>query len=250
MVRFRPSTVFVKDPVDVWGKEETMGLSELAVRTHAPPLAYDRRGDVIFWDDFESPTAKFTSSVAGAGTVIRSNTVAKIGDFSAKCTTGTVQNQYAGTQYSITDFHLGKIGVQTSFASNDSDYEVKLINAYYDGTNYHMAYIKYVFGDEKLYYQSAIGPVVWTEIAADVEYRALTQNWSTIKVVFDLSNYEFVRLLAFGNEYDLSGYSMPSDASVANPYLYTSVEFHKLDVAAIARVGYIDNIILTENEPT
>ena len=246
MVKLHSPRVFMKDPIDAWGKDRTIGLSELAVRMHAPPLSFDRRGDIIFYDDFEDTPLKFTS--AGTGTAVRSNTTARNRSFSLECTTEATQDRYAGATYYLTDFHTdGKIGMQTTFASAAFDYAIRLTNAYCDGTNYHMAYIKYIYSSGTLQYQDSGG--LWATIATGVSYAADLKNWATLKVVFDISTDKFTRLLAFGNEYDLSAYDMPSAASGLGPYLYVSAEIHKLDAGGVAKIGHFDNIVVTENEP-
>lgn len=245
MVRLIPAKVFLKDPVDTWGNERTMGLSELAVRINAPSMMYDRRGDVIFWNSFESPTDKFYT---GGSDVVRSMDTSRRGNFSLKCTTGTSQNDAAGAHYYLTDFHSDTtIGVQTSFASEDTDYDMIIYVEYYSGTTLYSGKLRYVYSTGELHYWAAAGWVVFASAAN--QYNKALKNWVTIKLVVDLDKQKYVRALAFGSEYDLSAHDMVVSADTTAKHLYVCPSFRKLDVAATARIGYLDDVIITENEP-
>jgi hypothetical protein len=246
MVRLIPSQVFVKDPVDVWGKERAMGLAELAVRTHAPAIMYDRRGDVIFWNSFESATDKFYD---GGTNAVRSNDTSRRGDFSLKCTTGAAQWDAAGARYYLTDFHPNTtIGGQTSFASDNVGYDFLMYLQYFDGTTAYAGHMRYDYDTGDLQYWSSAG--AWVTFGSALgKYNKALKNWATMKLVIDLQTKKYVRALAFGNEYDLSDHGLQIFASANAAHLYAESTFRTADLLGVAKVGYLDDVIITENEP-
>jgi len=237
-------TVFVKDPVDVWGKEHTIGLAEHAVRVHAAAMMHDRRGDIIAWDDFESSTRKYSST---DGTVTRSTDRSKTGNFSAKCVTGATSGNRAGITYVQSDFHSDtKMGMQVSFATGDDVWGVIIGISYYDMTKLHTWSIR-LKSDGTLQYGDLAG--TWQDVpGASSIYKQRDYNFATIKVVGDLSTDKYVRAVLFDKEYDLSAYTCYSVAMPASmPYLYPDMAIETLE--NVAKTAYFDNYILTENEP-
>ena len=245
MVKLNSSSVFVKDPIDVWGKEQTIGLSELAVRTHAAAMPFDRRGDVIAWDDFESSTKRYSENIYGTGTIARSTDTAKTGTFSLKHVTGATTDNYCFMAYMQSDFHLGKLGSQISFASDSDNYVIWWDGSYYDGTYKHTAGIKWTESTEKLSYLG--DDAVWHDLPGTYEYYASITNWATLKVVCDISTNYYVRVLFGNDEIDLSDYAMRTQAN-ANKRVFVST-FETITKEDVAKTAYLDNYILTENEP-
>jgi len=241
MVRLIPSTVFMKDPVDVWGKETNVSLAELAVRTHAPPMTFSRSGNIIAWVDFESGTPNYTVSKTGAPTCGRSTAYARNGDFSYIIDGDDSNHLTLGLQ--TNDFHIGKLGSSVMFSSSGTKYYITTSLYYYDGTDFHAAELKYDRTAEKLYYLNSAAAYV--EIA-DEECLNYQTNFSTFKVVADFSNGKYVRALCFGSEYDLSAYPLYVSNSAVVKHLETRVKVQGITAGGM-RV-YIDNMTITENE--
>ncbi|MCW7077307.1 MAG: hypothetical protein OCU18_08540 [Candidatus Syntrophoarchaeum sp.] len=246
MVRIIPSSVFIKDPVDVWNKEQTIGLAEHAVRVHAPAIPFDRRGEIILWDDYESPTQKYVS-ILGAGTINRSNDTSKFGDFSTKIVTGSTLHDNSAIYYYTSDYRDSKIGAQISFASADSTYSIWIVIRHYDGTNLRDYALEYEKSSGEL---SVFSDGTKYTLSPAVEYKASINNWGTLKFVIDIVNNENVRALFFRKEFDLSSHPEPKSISsmpTEEPRLY--IKFYYQAEEAAAKTGYLDNFILTENEP-
>lgn len=236
--------VLIKDTTDVWGNSVPMGLGELAVRTHAPPIVFDRRGDVLRWVDFESATQKFiASTLGGTPTYNRSNTTATNGSFSYLIS-GAAAADSAQVAMQTNDFHVGNIGYSVSLASDDIKYSHRCNIYYYTGSDFYRATLKYDKNTEKLYYLNSSSSYV--EIA-DIPYSANKYNFSTFKVVVDLTNMKYLRAICFGNEYDLSEHTLYSTNSAVTRHIKGSSIITGIDATAFS--VYIDNMILTENEP-
>ena len=194
-------TVFVKDPVDVWGKEQTIGLAEHAVRTKATSSPYDRRGTLIYWDDFESPSSRYFSETKlySNGTVARSTDNPKFGDFCLKLTTGSTTNDWVRIYYSVNDFHVGKIGAQFSFATQATHALVCLTMEYYDGSKVWTARLDYNLSTDMLRYYGDDG--AYHDLITVPYYKGFAGElipYSTIKLVADFDNKKYVRSLLFG----------------------------------------------------
>jgi len=249
MVKLHSPNVYIKDPVDVWGKEQTIGLAEHAVRTHAPAMPFDRRGDVLYWDDFESPTMKCYPRAYGSATSARSIDYSKTGDFSLKCTTDATVGvgDYAGLLYAHNDFHLSNVGTQISFMCADTvnDYSIMNFLYWFDGSNEYQAIIEWYNATGKLWYRNSSGAM--TELAGTYDYKYHTNNFATMKLVVDMANHEYLRVLLFGSEIDMSGIAIQNSGTTSDRYLYTSFTIN--NNSAVSSTMYFDNYALTENEP-
>jgi hypothetical protein len=241
--------MFIKDPKDVRGKEVSIGLSELAARSLAVPMTFDRRGDILYWDDFESPTMKCYPRAYGNATANRSVDYSKTGDFSLKCVTDAIVGvgDYAGLMYSHNDYHLSKVGTQISFMCADTTNDYKIMNFlyWYDGSNQYQALVYWYNATGKLWYKNSAG--VMTEIAGTYKYKYNSRNFATIKLVVDMEKKEYVRVLLFGSEIDMSGIAIQNAGASSDRYLYTS--FTIGNESAVSSTMYFGNYILTENEP-
>jgi len=246
MVKLQSSNVFTKDVVDKWGNEVTIGPSEQAARLGSP-LVFDRRGEFVFVDNFESPTKKYADYKDAGGTVERSIDYASNGDFCVKATTNAHVGDVAGVEYIYTDYHDGLIGAQVSAYTNWSPSMLNLTLAYYDGTLEHHAQLRYYIPG----YLTKIVDSTGAEqtISSDVKYytSVTNQNFATLKLVIDTDHNEYVRALVMREEFDLSEYTIQTSASASSPHL--RIRAFMTAVNAIAEVGYFDGLILTENEP-
>lgn len=248
MVKLHSASMFLKDPVDVWGNEVVIGNAELAARLGSP-MMFDRRGDILYHDDFESPTLKCYPRAYGNATSNRSNSYSRSGDFSLKCTTDAIvgSGDYAGLMYSHNDFHIGNVGTQISFMCADvaNDYKIMNFLYWYDGSNVYRALIYWYNATGKLWYNNSLG--VMTELAGTYKYKYSERNFAAIKLVVDMEKKEYVRVLLFGSEIDMSGIAIENDGATSDRYLYTS--FTIGNESAVSSTMYFDNYILTENEP-
>ena len=242
MVKLHSSRMFVKDPVDAWGEETTIGLAEHAVRTQAPPLVYDRRGGVIRWVDFESSTPNYEIDKTVGSAFDRSTNTAHAGSFSGKVDVPASASDYCRIIQYINDFHLGKMGLSAQFASADTAFDLHLKLQYHDGVTVHDAELMYKYSTGALFVNTPTGSVG----IDSVDRYASIYNFSTIKVVADFSTDKYVRALMFGNEYDLSAYTIRTAGSASIKHI--EPRFEIVGAAGSAATAYVDDIILTENE--
>ena len=234
------------DSEDVWGNQPGVGIGELAVRTHAPPMAFEKRGNVIYFDDFESTTNKFNDYLTGASTLNMSADTAKFKDFSVKCIAAAAVN--SGLKYIHHDFHVGRIGIEFSVATEETDdFRIQCDIKYFDGVKvYNGSWLcdmalpntdLDILHSDGVYYQ--IG---------DFDYESDKRAWTTLKIVLDLNTKDYLRFMAFGQEYDISAYSMQESVAAYPPHLQVWIHCRNMTGGGFKTV-YFDNYILTDNEP-
>jgi len=239
----------MKDPVDSWGESKTIGPSEQAVRTQAPPMVFDRRGELLYWDDYESSSQRYQDwvTVASGGTVLRSTTNPKFGDFGVELVTGATIDDSAVVYYVLNDFHINRVGVEISFASCSTDCYIYLDLNYFNGTTKLQGKIAYDTSNDKLQVWSGGG---WVTAATLPMFRGTCGDalpFTTIKLVMDLSRSEYVRALCAGTEVDISSYTPITAADVTKRGI-TAYVWHQTKAAA-AQTAYIDGFKFTGNEP-
>lgn len=243
MVRLISSSVFIKEPKDVWNKETTIGLSELAARVHAPPLVYQRSGDLIWFDDFESPVIKYY----GVGEVYRTTKTAKFGcgSYSVKLKTGSTNGNYADLGYYIYDYILSKTGFGVSVAPDDGldNYRLYIQMIINDGDYEYRGFVYYNCPDGNLYY-----------LNENNEYESFGHTWlvpdykhfTTLKLVIDPVAGKYDKLFFGSRVYDMSDYNLQASASAIPARLELHIMLKTLEDAS--KVCYVDSVFVTVNE--
>jgi len=239
----------MKDPVDSWGHSEVIGPTEQAVRAHAPPMTFDRRGELLYWDDFESPSQRYQDWVTAlsGGTVLRSTENPKFGDFGVKLVTGATIADSSVVSYEINDFHIDRVGAEISFASISAASYLFIDMCYFDGVNKLQGKIAYDTSNSKLQVWSS---GVWTTAATLPMFMGTAGEklpFTTIKLVMDLSRNEYVRALCAGTEVGMSAFTPITAADPTKRGL--AVEIWYQTKAAVAQTAYIDGFKFTGNEP-
>jgi len=232
---------YVKDPVDVWGQTATLGNAELAVRTHAPPLTFDRRGDAIRWVDFESDTKNYYATGSAGTTYRRSNYRKLTGDFSFKMSTPAWQ--HTGIEGYTNDFILGRYGIQTSVAiGSPGKTTISIRIERYTGTKKIRGYLQFDLGSGVV----SISLITGGHVIGNFAVEESDFDFSTFKLVVDFESGKYVRAIVFGEEYDISDYDLSTFASTTKRRLRYQLYMSSLITGGTV---YVDNIIMTGNEP-
>lgn len=236
---------------DWWGVEpsstihQVQDAGELAVRVGSI-VSYDRRGNVIFLDDFEDGLARWGTATSGLGAgVTLSADAARSRAYSVKLTGGSDDSRFARLSQVRPIPVEGKIGVEVSF-TNKSDLSTFEIHvAIDDRTNIHRARVRFdEQADDFEYYDSA---GVWQDIDADKPCYNLMYTFHTMKLVFDLSTDKYIRAMLNDEEYDLSAHSMQTAASGGLEQMATYIYVYS--TVGNNTVSYVDDVIFTQNEP-
>lgn len=233
---------YVKDPVDTWGKVTTIGNAELAVRTHAPPIVFDRRGDVIRWLDFESSTEKCTT-YANNATVSRSAEYSNTGDFSEKLS-ATGHPAVCRVDTKTQDYHIGNIGLQAQFSMTFLRGWFLLRIAHFTGTHANRYYLELDLDNQDVEYSGGKDVLLDT-----FDLNPTPTSFSTMKLVVDLAAKHAVRAIVFGKEYDLSVLDCTPAITVDGTAAHITAGITMASTGTGNNTSYVDNIIITENEP-
>ena len=230
------------------GKTTTYALSdmaELAARLGSIDT-FDRRGDVVWLDNFEDNIDKWEILLGGVGAAaVLSTEAARNGARSAKLTTGNLANNYALIRKHLPSPVPSKVGFEVSFTVDDDLNGLYFALQLLDGVNRHVAMINYHPDTDRLYYYDNAG--VEQLIAAGLNLQAAIYHFHTLKLVADMVNYRYVRLILNEVTYDLSNFTMQAIPDATLPTLWAYVAAFT-GVAANLSI-YVDDAIITQNEP-
>lgn len=248
MVKLHSASMFIKDPKDVWGREKSIGLAELATRLGAVK-SYDYGGNVIIEDDFSSSITDWTKSGSAGGLMSRSNSLKDSGDFSMKLTTPAVAGDTVSVFRSIAQPPTTtSVGVETMFTKDDDHRYIDIGMYIYDGTYRYNGIIRIDVQNSKLQYRNTSN--TWTDFATSVDISELGVSGMPIfhhaKLVIDLANKKYARFILDSIEYDISDYSFYYTASAIGRQFTIYMEYHSH--LASAKVSYVDSVIVTRNE--
>jgi len=222
-----------------------VNTNELAARLGSIDT-FDRRGTVVWIDDFESGTKKWNYTTGGTGAAVSFSTdTARSGKQSLKLTTGDSIDDYAGIYKQFQRPFLKRIGAEISTTiHDDTKYIYIWLSSQFNGKN-HQASIVLDENDSKIYYKGADS----TYYVLDSDYGFINNIYTfyTLKLVVDFEVKEYVRFKIGGKEYDMSGISFPIYSGGSTWYLQYEIS-HTTNVNA-SRSIYLDDFILTQDEP-
>uniref|UniRef100_A0A6M3XXY5 Uncharacterized protein n=1 Tax=viral metagenome TaxID=1070528 RepID=A0A6M3XXY5_9ZZZZ len=238
-------SVLICDPTDIWGNVVGMGLAELAA-VICPAKRFDRRGNLILWDNFEFGLARWDVTEGGTlAEVSLSTTIITSGGYSVKLTAGSDGLQYARIRHRHLHPVAGRVGVEISFTLHTNTSKMRFWLQFFDGINQQAYAIQYDAVANTLSYKTTAG--AWTTFVADLDLPYLDTLFHTLKFVVDIENQKYVRCLFNRNEYDLLTY-------VPHITTDTTLESMMIAIEHISKAGtnphsYVDDLILTQNEP-
>lgn len=235
----------VTDPEDVWGRPHYLGLAELAARLGSL-VTFDRRGDVIWIDNFEDNISKWWGRApSGGSSLALSSERARSGGLSAKLTTGAIggDGYLMGRRLPLP--RDTRIGFELSFSLEDSNEWLYWDITIYDGSTSYRGHIQYNYASQIIQYESAWG--VYTTLIDGIRLYELVELFHTGKLVIDWSTKKYVRFLINEREVDMSTYSLPSSASIVSPNALFDIGVYTLQAAA--KSMWVDDVIITQNEP-
>lgn len=224
----------------------TMDLAELAARLGSP-VTFDRRGNIIWLDSFEDGLAKWKPAYTGiAGSVELTAVRARSGALSAKITTPADSTSRQRIEHYLPIPILGKLGFEFSFTW-DSDIGEIVLYTYLLGPTYrHIAQIRYIGGGyRRWYYYNQ--KKKWQDLSGIFILHSEDYLFNTAKLVVDYEKREYVRLIVNDTEFSLKGVPYYTDSLTAARFLRFYIEFRPHTNVAVPT--YVDDVILTQNEP-
>jgi len=234
-----------------WGVFETLStvyrvtdLGELAARINVVNT-FDRRGNLVWWDDFEDNLNKWNAVVSGgAPTYELSTTEARSGAKSCKLQPGaTAGNSVGVARYAGLFTGTEKIGLELSAILNEY-LRLELYIYKIQSDAYQLAQIRYDLTSSTLDLNVGGTGIVTLDSALELKPN---NTWHTLKMVADFTDASvYTRLLINNLVYDLSAYSLFSSSISADDHYYIKIVAYNM--ADGAHPAYIDDVIITQNE--
>jgi len=235
---------FILDQESQWGDVLKVGNSELASRLGSS-VSWDWRGNVLYEHDFGVGMGCVLPSVSGAGAGISLDAgYWGFGGYSLKMIAGSNASHYARFQLSVGICPSATFGFAVRFSITPDTEAVGLMLEQMVGAGSPWAFVKLdVTNGQLQVYEDGTGYV--NVQAVDIPTVSYAFCW--IKVVIDATTGHYVRLMFNDVSVDISAYSYSTIVSATAGLMLC--QFTNTGRAANNDVVYVDDIILTVNEP-
>lgn len=220
-------------------------FGELAARLGSVDT-FDRRGDVLFIEDFEGEYNKFQDSTTGTGaTISRTTTSSRGGNFALQMITGNAIGNTAEINHYMPAFDDQRMGFEASISTFANLSEFNLYMRWRDGTTEDTAALRHDLASSK--FQIRVLGGSWVDILTGIDLDATSGLFHNVKIVADYKTKQYVRAIIDGTEYELSDYALYTAASASDPRLKLTIDVTN---GAVGNRGIVvDDLIVTMNEP-
>lgn len=220
-------------------------LAELAARLGALSV-FDRRGDIFYQDGFEDGLHDWTTSVSGTAAEVRGSMVeAQSGRYSCLLVGGSTATFLAQIEQTVRFPAPTPLGLEASVFNPGLIPQINLRQRVLDGTFQTDFEVRNPLGAQTLQYLDAVG--AWVTFATGVTELTQASVWSPWKLVMDPVTRQYVRFRLGQRTWSLAGIPALSaavvDAAVCVPRIQVTSD------AGNNRSVYVDDVILTQNEP-
>lgn len=220
-------------------------LGELAARLGSI-VTYDRRGEVVWFDDFEDNIAKWGAANVGTGASAELSTeAARSGGKSCKLVTPSDTLTYNEILHGIGVLADSKVSLEVSFADQDDDTILDIIMQDRDGVTNKQGVLRYRSSTGAL--QIFDGSTMAYITLATLSLPSELYIWHTAKLVIDMSTNKYVRALLNNRSFDLSAYSLYSTGDASAARIEPAIRLTR-SVSSNLHI-YLDDVIVTQNEP-
>lgn len=235
-----------------WGTQRPLStifsiqdLGELAARLGSI-VTFDRRGNVLWYDDFESGIEKWIVIPSPGGKPISWSTKgSRNGIYSCLIQTSAAAEASAAIYKYLPYPTLSNIGLEFSFAGIQHMDSLVATLWVLTATDTHRVRIKYERATGRVYYWPDEGDWVYSGITA--EFVLSRTLFNTFKLVGDFVINEYKRLIVNDQEVDLSGLALRRSDPTLAPLL--AFEIRLYNTATNIAHALFDDVIITQNEP-
>lgn len=221
-------------------------LGELAARLKSIDT-FDRRGNVILLDDFESGIEGWEVDGNPAGwTGVWTAERHRNGGFSLKLTTKPEDEAWVEAFKGYPYPTPSRLGFEFNFIYGLYSESIEFFHDIYDGSNYYRAYVRFIPNTKRWQYLASDG-VTWTNLDPAYDIIQLERMFHTVKLVVDMTTGKYSHLIVNDHTFDMSKISMYTIGSPGTHRIYSTFKIiaDRNDTA----YTYIDDFIGTINEP-
>lgn len=224
-------------------------LGELAARLGSIDT-FDRGGDVFWLDDFESSLNSWATSLAGTGAAAAISTAsARNGGSSVALTPGSDGGLSAAIQHEAPLIRLSPMGFEFSFTVQDDVSIVEMYMEVYDGGPSAASFrVRWVRALEQLQVWQGGAAPAWATVQTGVALYSDDGLFNTMKLVGDPDNGDILRVVLNQWTPDVSAYER--GIFITTDAAHVRVGIIVYGTAAANPTSYVDDVILTLNEPT
>lgn len=220
-------------------------VGELAARLGSI-VTYDRRGNVVDFDNFEEPVLRWGTTLVGTGSYARLNSdYPKSGSQCLILHTPDEASGEAAIYKALAIQGSKKLGMQISFCDLDEDCDLILEILFNQDNTRHYCRIKIDTTALKIYLWDSSGGYV--EVGDFPELYKLAGAYHTLKIVAGFNTDYYMRFLLDQEQYDISSYAMATGHSVISDCI--SLAVRNMNRAALGGGVYIDDYVFTQAEP-
>jgi len=206
---------------------------------------FDRRGNVIWMDDFEATVLHWNTTKTGTSSdVALDTTMALTGNQCVKLTGGTSASSTAAMYRALAYPQLGKLGLEMGITNVTGIDSITIYLTVYDGTNKNEAAIRYKTSTTALQYENSEGN--FTDFATITAPKSDILTFHMWKMIADFEEGEYMRFILDNTTYDLAGTQYRTVANASAPFLYAACIL--VNSAGVTKDIYVDNVIITQNE--
>ncbi len=207
---------------------------------------FDRRGHVVWMDNFEAPKLKWSTYTTGTGGKVQLSTeYSRSGSQSCMMKTGDAVSNYAYMRHHEPLPTLTRLGLEVSFTMPTTATQIYWSITVYDGDNEHTARVYYYTATGKLELLGENNSIV--QFATKKRPYEIAGKFNTIKLVMDYGKEEYVRFIFNEETFDISSYRYAKGHNTTPPDTLLIIQIQAAENAASTM--YIDDVIFTQNEP-
>lgn len=221
-------------------------LGELAARLGSNNT-WDRRGFILWYDDFEESVLRWDRSSIGGG---HSSGLSSATQRNGKQAAYMITSPSDPFDVSfLREFNLpesNRMGIELHWSIVNAGQSLLMYAYVRSGTQSYTFGVRHLLTTPKAL-QIFQDPGVWTTLAVLTLPNVAYNYYPPVKLVMDLAEGKYVRLRYLRATYDLSTIAPPTLPDTATPNIAVTVEFKAVN--STQRTAYLDDFILTQEEP-
>jgi hypothetical protein len=220
--------------------------AELAIRLGFPQV-FERTGNVLFYEGFQYGLGDWNPHQNPAANKPLLSAIGLLNSpYSAKLVSDGTQFGFSTIRKDLGYPYLTTFGMEFSFKPSTEISQLRFGIIVFTGDTKWSIWGQY---DDSTYKWSVLDNTPAYQDVLTYNIGAFDHsNWHTVKVVADLVNGLYARLMVDNEDVGISSYVPRNDVDVTDPYIYLGVDIFNTGTKVYD--VYVDNVILTINEPT